>query len=97
MAYRIDALHLPSQETVSYGPLPTPPPEELTNRISFAQGFICGVHSVTHPGEGPDQLHFTVHEVPDDPTAPQPAVKTVVGLLESHASATVVHADGSVD
>lgn len=91
--FKLVALHLPSQENIEYGPWEADEdPIKAVSQVAFAQGFVCGWHSaITHGEGGPEDLALTVVEVPEDKGA------QVIGVVTAHASATVTHADGSVD
>lgn len=95
MAFKLVALHVPSQEEIIYGPWPSSEdPVENSNRAAFAHGFICGVHSVGAADGKPEDLAFTIVEVPDE--EPEPPTN-VVAVLVAEASATVTHPDGTTD
>jgi hypothetical protein len=92
MAFKLVALHLPSQEEVTYGPWPSGADAQAnTIAVTFAQGFICGIHSMTHPEETAAELAFTVVVVDDEPEPPT----NIVGVLKAEASMTVTHPDGT--
>lgn len=94
MAFKLIGLHVPSQEEWVYGPWPSSEdPHANALAVTFAQGFIMGIHSITHPDEGPDALAFSVTAVDDDPEPPT----NIVGVLTAEASATVTHPDGTTD
>jgi hypothetical protein len=102
MAFKLVALHVPSQEEITYGPWPSSTdPTEAACRVSFAQGFICGMHEATVENGSPHDLAFSVVEVDDSELnlpEPEPVKEnTVLGKLVADATATVTHADGTVD
>jgi len=95
MAFKLVALHVPSQEEIIYGPWPSSEdPVENSNRAAFAHGFICGVHTMGTDMGKPEDLTFTIVEVPDE--EPEPPTN-VVAVLVAEVSATVTHPDGTTD
>lgn len=90
--FRLEAVHVPSQETLTYGPWPSDPdPTRAAVHVAFAHGFISGIHHAATKGEGkPEDLTFKVIEIPDDGA-------NIVGVMVASAEAMVTHPDGTTD
>lgn len=99
MRFKLQAVHIPSQEVISYGPWDADPdPNKQAIQLSFAQGFICGFHSYQTEGQGkPEDLgQFTVVQLPDEEPEEQGA--SLAAAFKIHdAEMTVTHPDGTTD
>lgn len=90
---KLVALHVPSQETLEYGPWEVDEdPTKALWKEAFVHGFMAGVHAARTEGMGdPEDMTYEVVEV--EP----PGGNNIVGVLTAEASASVTHADGTVD
>ena len=90
--FQLKAIHKPSGEAEEFGPYPFLG-DEMKDRLalSFTHGFVRGVFGARYEVglENVDDIEIEVSDVPDGPT--------VVGSLVAEASASVTHADGTVD
>jgi hypothetical protein len=95
--FRLEALHVPSQETLTYGPWDgDPDPNKAAIQVAFAQGFVCGFHSFQTEGNGaPQDLNFKVVAIPSDEPEPETKLEAVFEIHD--ADMTVTHPDGSTD
>jgi hypothetical protein len=91
--FKLQALYKPTNEILEYGPFEADlDPQALTVKVMFAQGFICGtLFERTQTPVTPDTIEFALQGV--EP----PGAAAVLGTLTATASASVTHADGSVD
>lgn len=90
MAFMLKATNKRTGGKSEYGPWPADAnPMVAAARLSFAQGFVCGVNAALNPESAPDELDFEVVEVSED--------TNVVGQLVAEAAASVTHADGTTD
>lgn len=89
--FKLQALHVPSGEVITYGPWEVDDnPITAAFQAGFANGFISGL--VNKQGGEPEDLRdFELLEVPAVPDA------RVIGQIVTHADASVGHPDGSVD
>jgi hypothetical protein len=93
MSFKLVAIHKPTGTVQEYGPWQADEnPMVAAARVSFAQGFVCGWNCHQYgPESNPEDLSFEVVEVPDGGGA------DTVGEIQTWATASVVHADGSTD
>lgn len=85
-AFKLKITHKPSGTVEELGPWPTTP-----EMLWFAQGFVRGTYAERFKefGHDPADVELEVFDAPP-PNA-------VVASLVAEASATVTHADGTVD
>lgn len=95
MAYKLTVTHKPTGHQVEYGPWPSDPnPDIEKGRLHFAQGFVLGTEFARRGEEyNVEEYEFEPVVVPE----PEPAKAAVVGQFVATASASVTHADGTVD
>lgn len=93
MRFKLIATYKPTGAVQEYGPWEADGnPMVNASRISFAHGFVAGWNNHEYgPNFNPEDMAYEVVEVPEEPQ------NNVVGQLVAHASASVTHADGTVD
>lgn len=86
MAFKLKVTHKPSGHVEEVGPWPTSP--EL---VWFAQGFVRGTYAERFKDEGHDPADVELEAI----DVPEP--NTLNATFVAEASASVTHADGTVD
>lgn len=91
MKCSMSALHVPSQETITYGPWESSEdPNVAIWQAGYAAGFLSGLAAGNGASPG-DMTDFQVIDAPEETNT------EILGVIKTHAEASVTHPDGTVD